>query len=252
MTTILFITDSHAHPEFNNDRADHLGKLICDLRPDVVVHGGDSADMSSLCDYDKGKKSFQGRSYRKDIDSHLDFQDRMWHPIKKTKKKMPTRIFLEGNHEYRIKKAIDKSPELDGAISFNDLQLKDYYNEVIEYSSSTPGVCTINGINFAHYFVSGVMGRPIGGEHHGYSLITKSLVSSVCGHSHLLDFAVRTNTNGSKVMGLVGGCYQDYESSWAGECNKLWWRGLTILRNCDGGSFDPQFVSLSKIRNEYK
>lgn len=248
---ILFITDSHAHPDHNNDRADWLGSLIYDLRPEVVIHGGDSADMPSLSEYDKGKKSFQGRNYRQDIDSHLDFQDRMWHKWKTSKKRLPTRVFLEGNHEFRIKKAIEKSPELDGAISFNDLNLKDYYDEIIEYTGTTPGVCTYNGVNFGHYFVSGVMGKPIGGEHHGHSLITKTLSSSVCGHSHLLDYSVRTNNAGDKVMGLVGGCYQDYEASWAGTCNKLWWRGLTLLQNVGNGSFDPCFLSLDTIRKEY-
>ncbi len=251
MTNIVFITDSHAHPDHDNSRADLLGKFLLDLRPEVVIHGGDSADMPSLCSYDKGKRVFQGRNYRKDINSHLDFQDRMWHPWKKSKKKLPLRVFLEGNHENRIKKAINISPELDGAISFSDLKLEDYYNEVIEYTGSTPSVYSCNDVNFGHYFVSGVMGRPIGGEHHGYSLITKTFGSSVCGHSHLLDYSVRTDNAGRKLMGLVGGCFQDYEADWAGECNKLWWRGLTILHNTDNGSFDPEFVSLQRLCKEY-
>lgn len=65
-----------------------------------------------MSSFDKGKASFHGRNYQKDIEAHLDFQDRMWHPIKKAKRKLPHRVVLEGNHENRIKKAIQYSQSL--------------------------------------------------------------------------------------------------------------------------------------------
>jgi len=117
----LVIPDQHAHPEYHNERANWIGELIKETRPDVVVNMGDAADMSSLCSYDKGKKDFQGRTYRKDIDSHLDFQDRIWSTVRKSKKKLPRRIFLHGNHENRIAKTIQIQPELENTISFDDL-----------------------------------------------------------------------------------------------------------------------------------
>ena len=61
--THLIIPDSHAHPDYKNDRYDWLGKLILDLKPDVLVNIGDTADMASLSAYDKGKASFHGRNY---------------------------------------------------------------------------------------------------------------------------------------------------------------------------------------------
>src|SRR5574343_467016 len=118
--THLVIPDSHATPEFNNDRADWLGELILDVKPDVLVHIGDSCDLSSLSSYDKGKASFQGRNYKADINAHLDFQERMFAPLKKAKRKLPYSVFFIGNHEHRITRAIDLSPELDGAISLKD------------------------------------------------------------------------------------------------------------------------------------
>ena len=103
--THLIIPDSHAHPGHDNERAIWLGKLIKDIKPDVVINLGDAADMPSLSGYEKGLKSFHGRRYIDDINSHLDFQDKLWHTIKKTKKKLPYRVFLHGNHEYRIHRA---------------------------------------------------------------------------------------------------------------------------------------------------
>ena len=85
----LVIPDSHAHPDFNNDRFDWLGHLINDVKPDVVVDIGDMFDMPSLCSYDKGTKGFEGRRYRADIAAGIEAQDRMMSIVKRQKKKLP-------------------------------------------------------------------------------------------------------------------------------------------------------------------
>ena len=200
--THLVIPDPHAHPDFNNDRADWLGNLILDLKPDVVVNIGDMFDMSSMASYDRGTKGFQGRSFRKDLDAGLDFDERMWSPIRKAKRRLPYRVFCEGNHEYRLKRALNLQPELEGVIGFNDFGLDRNYDEIVEYNGGTPGITEIDGVHYAHYFVSGVMGRPIGGEHPAYSLLTKEFVSCTCGHIHVTDYAVRTSVRGKRIMDL--------------------------------------------------
>ena len=212
---------------------------------------GDAADISSLASYDKGKRAFQGKSYAKDIEVHLDFQDRTWHPLKRQKKKMPDRYFFIGNHCQRIDRALDLSPELEGTIGYKDLKLEEYYDDITPYDGDTPGVKVIEGIAFAHHFISGVMGRAVGGEHQAYSLLTKNFQSCVQGHTHTLDFSERTNATGKKIYGLVCGVYQEHQSPWAGERNKLWWRGLTHLRNVDDGQFDLECISLSRLKKEY-
>jgi len=251
---ILVVPDQHAHPDHNNDRADWLGKFILDRKPDVVVNMGDTFDMPSLSSYDKGKASFHGASYEKDIVAGIDFLDRMWHPIRKAKKKRPYSVFLEGNHCHRLKKVLEYDPQLAGdrfGVSYKNYQLTDYHHEVVYYEGQTPGIYTLEGVSFAHFFVSGLMGRPIGGEHHAASLIAKNHSSCVAAHSHTVDWAVRHTTSGKRVMGLVAGVYQDYESSWAGSLNKLWWPGVIVLRGTEQGSYDPEFISLSSLRREY-
>lgn len=247
----LVIPDSHAHPDHNNDRADWLGKLILDIKPDVVINLGDMWDMASMSGYDKGKKSFHGKSYKKDIDAGLEFDERLWSPLRKAKKKRPFRVFIEGNHEFRLKKLLDIQPELEGTVGFNDLDLGHNYDRVVEYEGGTPGIIEVDGIHYAHYFVSGVMGRPIGGEHPAYSLLTKQFTSCTCGHIHTTDYAVRTVVHGKRLHGLVAGVYQDYDSSWAGEINKLWYRGVVVKRNVEDGSYDPQWISIEALRKEY-
>lgn len=251
MSTHLIIPDPHAHPDHDNERAEWVGKLILDLRPDVVVNLGDMFDMPSMSGYDKGKASFHGRAYKKDIDAGLDFDDRMWYYIRKAKKKKPYSIFLEGNHEHRLKKLLDLQPELEGTVGFEDFDLERNYDEVVHYRGQTPGCTEVDGVTYAHYFVSGVMGRPIGGEHPGYSLLTKQFSSLTCGHIHVYDHSVRTTVSGKRIHGLVAGVYQDYDSGWAGEVNRLWSRGVVIKRNVEDGNYDLQWVSIDSLKAEY-
>lgn len=207
--------------------------------------------MPSLSAYDKGKRSFQGRSYRKDIEAHLEFQDRIWAPVRARKKKLPYRVVLEGNHEHRVERALDLSPELEGTIDFKDFAFDDYYDDVVRYEGGTPGIINIDGISYSHYFVSGVLGRPISGLHPAASLISKGLTSCTAGHLHLADWSSHTTADGRKIMGTLCGVYQDYRSDWAGKVNDLWWRGLMIKQNVEDGRYDPCFVSMNTIKKMY-
>lgn len=249
--THLVIPDTHAHFQHHNKRAEWLGHLINDVKPDVVIHLGDSADMPSLSSYDRGTKGFQGRTYRADVDAHLDFNDRLWNIVRSAKRKLPFRVILEGNHEHRIKKAINIQPELEGAISFADLELDRYYDEVVEYNGRSPGVITVDGIAYAHFFISGVMGKSIGGAHPAYSILQKGHGSATAGDLHLLSYECQTGIAGKRIQGLVAGCYQDYEADWAGEANKLWWRGVVIKRNVENGNYDPEFISIDRMKKAY-
>lgn len=251
MTKIhLVLPDAHAKPGTDNERATLVGKLILDVRPDVVIDLGDSADFESLSSYDKGKRSFVGRSYRADVDSYLDFQDRLWSPMRRAKKRLPYSIRLIGNHEQRIDRALDASPELVNTISYSDLCLEDYYDTVIHYNGNTPGVIEVDGVLYSHYFTSGIMGRPIAGEHPAYSLVTKKLSSCTCGHSHIFDYCVRTGKD-TKIMGLTAGCLVDYDTGWAGEVQKLWNTGVVVKRNVEGGQYDLEWISLERLAREY-
>lgn len=252
MSTYLIIPDQHAVSYHNNDRADWLARLIIDLKPDVVVNMGDAADMESLSSYDKGKRSFHGKSYKKDLDAHLDFQERLWEPVKRTKKRLPHRVVLEGNHENRIERALDLSPEMQGVIGFEDFAFDRYYDEVVRYDGGLPGIYKRDGILFAHFFPTGVSGRPIGGERPAHMLLSKNGCSTIAAHSHTLDFATRRTVADRTLNGLVVGCYQDYINPWAGPIGKFWQAGVAILRGVEDGHFDVQWVSIRAMKENYQ
>ena len=249
MTTHIILPDPHAHPDHNNDRFSDIGEFVYKTRPDHLVCLGDWADLPSLSSYDRGTKGFEGKRYAKDLECAIDAQEKFFKPIKQMKTP-PKMWMLIGNHEHRITRAVDaNAAQLDGIISIDDLQYEDFGWEVINYDGSTPGILHLDGVAYAHYFTSGVMGRPISGEHPAYSLLTKQYQSCTAGHIHTADYAVRTNAEGRRIHALIAGCAIDQWCSWAGEANRLWRPCVVVKRDVDKGDYDLQFVSLSALKS---
>ena len=243
----LVIPDSHAHPDENNKRFEWRGQLILDLRPDVVINIGDQWDMASLSGH-SSKKELEGKRYADDIAIGVDASERILAPLRKAKKKHPRKVFCLGNHEERILRLIKQDPKLEGAISLKDLQLREYGWEVHDFL--TPAI--VDGIAYAHYFTSGVMGRPIGGDKIARSILNKKHMSCTQGHDHTLDYALATRANGQRIQGLDCGVFQDFKTGWNNaQSEGLWWSGVVIKRHVVDGTYDPEFVSIGRLKAEY-
>lgn len=240
----LIVPDSHAHPDFHNKRYDWLGHLINDVKPDVVVDIGDWFDMASLCSYDRGKKSFEGRRYHRDIAAGIEAQDRVLSIVRKQKKKLPRFVRTLGNHENRISKAVEGDPILEGTIGLSDLQSREYGWE--EYPFLVPA--EIDGVHYAHFFTSGVMNRPVP---NAKQLLVKKMRSCTMGHSHLFDHAVEAAVDGTKINALICGVYQDYDADYAGPANKMWSRGVIVKRGVENGQYDLEWISMKRLKQEY-
>lgn len=249
--THFVFSDAHAHPDYSNERADWLGEFMFVVRPDVVIDIGDTADMASLSEYDKNKRSYQGRAYAKDIEAHNDFQERLWYRWKKSKKKLPRAIRLIGNHDQRIDRVLDHHPELVGTVGYHNLELDRYYDTIVPYNGNAPGTITIDGVTYSHFFVSGVMGKPVSGEHPAYTLLSKKHASCTQGHTHVMDYCVRTKEDGSRLMGLITGCYQDYDAPWAGQANKLWYRAAFVKDHVENGQYNLHCYNMDYLRRVY-
>lgn len=241
---LLVIGDPHAHPDYDNSRFTALGKYIVSSKPDTVVCLGDFADMPSLSSYDKGTKGFEGRRYKRDVDAVIDAQHKLFAPIRKhndylRKQKLklykPKLYMTLGNHEDRINRVVNSSPELEGAISIDDLKYKKFGWKCTPFKQ----VLTIKNISFSHYFTSGVAGRPISSTHVAHTLVSKLHCSSVQGHSHLYNHAEQTRPDGQKIFGLSGGCFSHpkYSENWCKDTEYQWWRGVIMLEGLDGEGY---------------
>ena len=252
MAKHIVIPDPHATPDWNNDRFEWFGRLVVAEKPDVVICIGDFADMPSLCSYDFGTKGYEGRRYKKDIESVIDAQERFFAPIKAAKKKLPRFVMLEGNHEHRIDRAISRdAAHLDGIISQDDLGYTEFGWEYVPYSGSTPGIVIIDGVAYSHFFTSGIMNRPIGGLHPAASLISKQFMSCTMGHTHTFDHSVRTRADGTMLHGMVCGVGSDEFMDFAGEANNLWWRGIHVKHDVHDGQYDLESISMDRLMETY-
>lgn len=244
--TILVVPDSHAHPDFSNVRYTWLAKLIIDVKPDFVVDIGDWFDMPSLSSYDKGKTSFEGRRYFKDIGAGVEAQDRVKTELSRRKKKLPKLFRILGNHEHRIQRAIDLDSILEGTIGLADLESKEYGWEELPFLTSLE----INGVRFQHYFTTGVKNLPVGGSHQAFTLLSKEHTSCVMGHTHTLDRAIQP-AGGRFIQSAVVGCYQDYDAPWAGPSNARWNRGIYIMKDVENGIWNDEWISINRLKEVY-
>lgn len=255
MTKHLVIPDVQAKPGHNFSYLNKLGQYIVEKQPDVIVCIGDWADMPSLSSYDQGKKSFEGRRYKTDIEASHEAMDSLLEPLwtfntkaKKNKDKQyhPKMVLTLGNHENRINRAVNDDPKLDGVLSVNDLRYEEYGWKVVPFLE----VEVIDDIAYSHYFTTGQMGRPCSTAS---AQLNKKHMSCVAGHQQGLQIATAHRADGNRITSIIAGsCYEHDEDYMSAQGNNHW-RGFLVFHGVKpGGQFDIMPVSLEYLNQKYQ
>lgn len=249
----LVIPDVQAKPGHDFAYLSHVGQYIVDKQPDVIVNIGDFADMASLSSWDIGKKSFEGRRYKADIEASHEAMVALLRPLvdfnlkaKRQGKKQykPRMVLTLGNHENRIDRVVNGDPKLDGTISVGDLGYESYGWEVYPFLE----VVTIDGIAYSHYFTSGVRGLPVGTA---AQLLNKKHMSCIAGHQQGRQVAYAHRADGSRITSIIAGSCYEHDEDYMGPQGNRHWRGLVMLNEVHDGEFDELFVSLNYLRDKY-
>lgn len=249
----LIIPDTQIKPGVPLDHIRWISQYIVDKRPDVLVIIGDWADMASLSSYDVGKKSFEGRTYRDDILAANHALQMLMAPIEAEIERRVSKhlvrwslrkVVVMGNHEHRINVAIENDRKLDGLISTDDLFFKQFGFEVHPFLQPV----VIDGIAYCHYFVSGVMGRPVTSAR---ALLAKHHMSCVAGHQQGHDIACANRADGSRITGIIAGSCYLHDEAYLNPQSNQHWRGILMLHEVINGSFDEMQVSLNFLRERY-
>lgn len=240
------IPDVQAKPGVPLEHLEWAGRYIAEKKPDVVVCIGDFADMSSLSSYDKGKKAFEGRRYRFDIDSAKRAMDLLMAPILKESNYSPRLVLTLGNHEYRIVRATDNEPLLDGTIGLEDLAYEQWGWEVIPFLKPI----VIDEISYCHYFYHPNTGKPYAGLNLETRLKTIGM-SFTMGHQQGLSIAIRDLANGKRQRGLVAGSFYQHDEEYRGYQGNGHWRGIVMKHEVEQGNYDMMEVSLNYLRRRY-
>jgi len=256
MTTHLIIPDCQVKDGVPLDHLEWVGRYIVHKKPDVIINIGDFADMPSLSSYDKGKKSFEGRRYRKDIESAHKAQEILLGPMRRYNELAakqhraqyrPRMVLTLGNHEDRITRAIESQAELDGVLSINDLRYKEYGWEVYDFLKPVQ----IDGVYYAHYFVnpSSLKKLPLSGQME--TKLKNTGHSFTMGHQQQLQYGLRHLANGITLHGLVAGACYLHDEEYLGPQGNNYWRGIIMCHNVKDGTYDPMFVSLDFLKHKY-
>jgi hypothetical protein len=250
----LIIPDTQVKPNSPTDHLRWAGLYAAEKKPDVIVHIGDHFDMPSLSSWDVGKKSFEGRRYKDDIEAGIHAMEVFLQPIRdeqqrlkvnKHKQWRPRMVYTLGNHENRIERAIESDPKLDGLIGYKDLQLEEMGFEVYDFLD----VAIIDQIAYAHYFTSGIMGRPVSSAR---NMLSKKMMSCIMGHVQDRDIAYGRRADGTNILGLFSGIFYQHDEDYLTPQTNSSWRGIWMLNEVANGGCDELPVSLNYLRNKYE
>lgn len=249
--THLVIPDVQAKPGNDFTYLKCLGNFIVEKQPDTIVCIGDFADLPSLSSYDKGLKSFEGRTYNDDLWAAREAMDALLTPLfrynsravkNKQKQYKPRMVMTLGNHENRINRVINEDRKLDGLISTDNLPYQDW--EIFPFLD----VVVIDGIAYSHYFTSGVMGRPITTSN---ALLTKKHMSCFAGHQQGRQISYGKRADGKEMTAIIAGSFYEHDEDYLGPQGNQHYRGFYVLHDVNDGSFDEMAVSIKFLKSRY-
>ena len=246
--THLVIPDTQVKPGTPVAHLHALGRLIQEHQPDTIIHLGDHWDMPSLSGYDGvGSKSMEGRRYIQDIDAGNRAMDILNEYIHSVQGYSPRLVFLMGNHEHRIERAIETEPrKLDGVIGYADFtSLSEGGWETHEYLE----VVKIDGVFYSHAFVNQFSGKPIGGT--VQNRLNKLKCSFTQGHVQMFQYGEEYLQNGRVIQGVVAGAFYMHNEDYKGPQGNNHWRGVIYKSNVDRGTYDLEMIRLQTLLRDY-
>ncbi len=117
--TVVILPDVHLDETVPKDYLP-VKNFIRATKPDKIILLGDFMDVSALSGWDLDKKrKMENRRWKKEIalaNKELDFLQKHCKEI----------VYIEGNHEDRVQRYLDKNPEMEGLIEVQEmLRLKE-------------------------------------------------------------------------------------------------------------------------------
>ena len=253
--THLVIGDSHAHCDEGNQRFESLGRMARELKPDVIVDIGDSADMSSLLMFESGSKApiFEGFKYWRDIDVYRDAKERFHHCLGKSSARL---VRIIGNHENRIDRVLEVEPRFRGVIGLEDLGDADFGWQVVPFLEPIE----VDRVVYCHYFKAQGSQRAVGGVMPARAVVLKypGSFTRVFGHTHAFGYFEDADgtpgQSGRKITSINAGNYFDVEMSgmrWSGTDRNKWRSGILLLEVDDGQVLSWQWFDFWEIQRRW-
>lgn len=243
---IAVITDAQVRAGVPINHLVACANYLAEIRPDVIVNIGDFADMPSLSTYNRaGSLEAETTRYRDDVAAVRRAMAAFLAPIRKVRGWAPRLIFTLGNHEDRITRTVAVNPRhLQGIMAVDDLGYTDAGWTVFPFLQPV----TIGGVAFAHYFPSGVMGRPITTA---AALLAKMHMSCFAGHLQGRDIAFSKRADGNSMTAIISGSFYQHNEDYLSPLANNHWRGMFVLHEVRDGMFDEMAISVNYLLRKY-
>jgi hypothetical protein len=222
--------------------ADHIDWIAADIvrrKPDAIIVLGDWWDFVSLNTHAApGSASTENQRIEKDLTAgNLAFA-RLAAPIQAEidrlaaghrKRWNPRRIFMFGNHENRLARAVERDPKWSGIIGDHLMLTPGFerhgFNERV----------WLDGIVYSHFFQSSHSHHAIGGTID--NRLNKIGASFVQGHEQGFRYGTRIQASGATWHGLVAGSCYVHREEYRGNQGQKHWRGCVVLNEVKDGDY---------------
>jgi hypothetical protein len=249
------VPDCQIRPGDATDHLDWIAQDIVRRKPDVIVCIGDFFDLPSMSSYSPpGGLEKENARITRDIEAGYAALQQLTVPIHKEVKRLadnhrkrwtPRLVFTLGNHEARIDRLPKGDARFEGVVGSHLLPIEECGFERHGFLQPVE----IDGIFYTHFWQSAMSPRPIGGSID--NRLNKLCVSFVCGHEQGLRYGSRPLATGKTLHGIVAGsCYLGTEE-YRGPQARNEWRGTVVLHDVRDGDFEPMFLSLRYLCQEY-
>lgn len=244
---ILVIGDAHVTNGQSLRRFDWLAHYIStieDLTHVVII--GDFLTYNSLSAWDRDKRLvMEGRRLQKEVDAGKAAIEK----IQEVCLQVPCRkVFIEGNHEHRLRRYVETHPELESGdfTTASMLHLEEMGWKWVPYRSYE----VIGGIHFTHIPFGKskeISGKDICSK---AELVTTSSV--VFGHTHELHTSC-VHKHGMKHLQQIlnVGCFFEQDEEYVEGKMTNYWKGVVLLDNYDYGRFDISTTSMGALERGY-
>lgn len=242
---IAFIPDIQAKPGVRLDHCTWIARYLAKKRPDVTVLAGDLFDFPSQCFYERGKRTMEGRRLLGDFVAGVTALTKLSAGLEGRK------VFLEGNHEERVRRLAQENPSLEGSLPDVRTAVEALGWEFHRYLRPV----RIGGVAFCHNFPKAGTGRVTAsavkyGPPSADAMVKANMESCVMGHRQGLELSKVYYVGNRTVRGIIAGSCYLHDEPYLGEEQK-YWRGILLLHEVNRGSFNVLEVSLDYLQREY-
>lgn len=248
VTKIVAIGDTHDSPGSDKSRFKWLARYVMDQQPDRCLHIGDFADWNSVSGHEApGSVAHASRPrFKDDLESAEEAMHTFWREIGDWQ--IPMDITC-GNHEDRITRFENKTPETYGSLysQFEECAAR-YRWRLHNYGQWL----FVDGVGFTHVPHT-ILGKPFGGQTDN-AIANAATFSVVFGHTHRTTFRRVPKIGPAQsieILNLGSAMPDGYIAKYAGTAMTGWTYGAYTLRIRGGHIISQDFIDMEELRQRY-